>query len=151
LILVEWFAFTVVYSIQHYVIKFVSDLWQVGGFPLGLRFPSKMAWVIVMQIQVVRQCRPQGLWLQRHCGPKFSLRSAAMVKMFLKSPEIPGMEFICFAWWSIVIWDEAKPMSLIYIYIYSKTCLNQTPLGLKNLFSLDRRLVYTGSNYIDIQ
>ena len=21
-----------VYSIQHYVIKFVSDLWQVGGF-----------------------------------------------------------------------------------------------------------------------
>jgi hypothetical protein len=26
-----------VYSIQHYVIKFASDLWQVGGF---LRFPS---------------------------------------------------------------------------------------------------------------
>ena len=25
-----------VYSIQHYVIKFVSDFWQVGGF---LRFP----------------------------------------------------------------------------------------------------------------
>jgi len=25
-----------VYLIQHYVIKFVSDLWQVGGF---LRFP----------------------------------------------------------------------------------------------------------------
>ena len=30
---------------------------------------------------------------------------------------------------------------------YSKTCLNRTPLGLKNLFSLDRCLVYTGSNY----
>ena len=28
-----------VYSIQHYVIKFVSDLWQVGGFLLVLRFP----------------------------------------------------------------------------------------------------------------
>jgi hypothetical protein len=27
-----------VYSIQHYVIKFVSDLWQVGGF---LWFPIK--------------------------------------------------------------------------------------------------------------
>jgi hypothetical protein len=26
-----------VYSIQHYVIKFASDLWQVSGF---LRFPS---------------------------------------------------------------------------------------------------------------
>jgi flagellar biosynthesis protein FlhB len=25
------------------------------------------------------------------------------------------------------------------------------PLGLKNLFSLDRCLVYTGSNYIDIK
>jgi hypothetical protein len=28
-----------VYSIQHYVIKFVSDLWQVGGFLMVLRFP----------------------------------------------------------------------------------------------------------------
>jgi hypothetical protein len=29
-----------VYSIQYYVIKFVSDLWQVGGFLRALRFPS---------------------------------------------------------------------------------------------------------------
>ena len=29
-----------VYSIQHYVIKFVSDLRQVGGFHRVLRFPS---------------------------------------------------------------------------------------------------------------
>ena len=29
-----------VYSIQHYVIKFVSDLRQVGGFLRVLRFPS---------------------------------------------------------------------------------------------------------------
>ena len=28
-----------VYSIQHYVIKFVSDLWQVSGFLRALRFP----------------------------------------------------------------------------------------------------------------
>ena len=28
-----------VYSIQHYVIKFVSDLWKVGGFLRVLRFP----------------------------------------------------------------------------------------------------------------
>ena len=28
------------YLIQHYVIKFVSDLWQVGGFLRVLRFPS---------------------------------------------------------------------------------------------------------------
>jgi hypothetical protein len=28
-----------VYSIQHYVIKFVSDLRQVGGFLLVFRFP----------------------------------------------------------------------------------------------------------------
>jgi len=27
------------YSIQHYVIKFVSDLWQVGCFLLILQFP----------------------------------------------------------------------------------------------------------------
>ena len=32
--------FSLVYSIQHYVIKFVSDLWQVGGFYRVLRFPS---------------------------------------------------------------------------------------------------------------
>jgi hypothetical protein len=29
-----------VYSIQHYVIKFVSDLQQVGGFLLVLSFPQ---------------------------------------------------------------------------------------------------------------
>ena len=28
-----------VYSIQHYVMKFVSDLWQVGSFLWVLRFP----------------------------------------------------------------------------------------------------------------
>ena len=28
-----------VYTIQHYVIKFVSELRQVGGFPRVLRFP----------------------------------------------------------------------------------------------------------------
>jgi hypothetical protein len=28
-----------VYSIQHYVIKFVSDLWQVCGFLWALQFP----------------------------------------------------------------------------------------------------------------
>ena len=27
------------HSIQHYVIKFVSDLWQIGGFLRALRFP----------------------------------------------------------------------------------------------------------------
>jgi len=30
------------YCIQHYVIKFVSDLRQVGGFLCVLRFPSPM-------------------------------------------------------------------------------------------------------------
>ena len=30
----------IVYSIQHYVINCVSDLWQVGGFLLVLWFPS---------------------------------------------------------------------------------------------------------------
>ncbi len=34
-----------VYSMQHYVIKFASDLWQVGGF---LRFPPpRYSWNIV--------------------------------------------------------------------------------------------------------
>jgi hypothetical protein len=28
-----------VYSIQHYVIKFVNDLWQVDGFLHVLQFP----------------------------------------------------------------------------------------------------------------
>jgi hypothetical protein len=32
-------AHSEVYSIQHYVIKFVSDLRQVGGFPRVLWFP----------------------------------------------------------------------------------------------------------------
>jgi hypothetical protein len=42
-----------VYSIQHYVIKVVSDLWQVGGFLRLLRFihqwkrPPRNNWNIV--------------------------------------------------------------------------------------------------------
>ena len=35
-----------VYLIQHYVIKFVSDLWQAGGFLRVLRFP-RYSWNIV--------------------------------------------------------------------------------------------------------
>ena len=31
-----------VYSIQHYVIKFLSNLWQVGGFLRLLRFPPSI-------------------------------------------------------------------------------------------------------------
>jgi hypothetical protein len=31
-----------VYLIQHYVINFVSDLWQVGGFLLEVRFPPQI-------------------------------------------------------------------------------------------------------------
>jgi hypothetical protein len=31
-----------VYSIQHYVMKFVSDLRQVDGFHRVLRFPSQI-------------------------------------------------------------------------------------------------------------
>jgi hypothetical protein len=31
-----------VYSMQHYVIKFVSDLRQVGGFLWALRFPPSI-------------------------------------------------------------------------------------------------------------
>jgi hypothetical protein len=36
-----------VYSIQHYVIKFVSDLWQVGGFSPGTPWPPRRNWNIV--------------------------------------------------------------------------------------------------------
>ena len=31
-----------VFSIQHYVIKFVSDLWKIGGFLQVLRFPPQI-------------------------------------------------------------------------------------------------------------
>ena len=33
-----------VYSMQHYVIKFVSDLQQVGGFHRVVRFPRPINW-----------------------------------------------------------------------------------------------------------
>ena len=37
-----------VYSIQHYLIKFVSDLWQIGGFLRVLQFPPpRYNWNIV--------------------------------------------------------------------------------------------------------
>jgi hypothetical protein len=36
-----------VYSMQHYVIKFVSDLWEIGGFLWVLQFPPRYNWNIV--------------------------------------------------------------------------------------------------------
>jgi hypothetical protein len=38
-----------VYSIQHYVIKFVSDLRQIGGF---LNWPLRYNWNIVVESDV---------------------------------------------------------------------------------------------------
>ena len=37
-----------VYSIQHYVIKFVSDLRQVGGFPRVLQFPAQIKLIVTI-------------------------------------------------------------------------------------------------------
>ena len=36
-----------VYLTQHYVIKFVSDLWQFCGSLLALQFPQRYNWNIV--------------------------------------------------------------------------------------------------------
>ena len=38
------------YSIQHYVIKFVSDLWQGGGFLLVLLFPSPIKLTVMIEL-----------------------------------------------------------------------------------------------------
>ena len=40
-----------VYSIQHYVIKFVSDLRQVGGFLWVLRFPPPIKLTATIQLK----------------------------------------------------------------------------------------------------
>jgi hypothetical protein len=43
-----------VYSVQHYVIKFVSDLWQVGGF---LRFPPPIKLIAMIYLKYCWQWR----------------------------------------------------------------------------------------------
>ena len=53
-----------VYSIQHYVIKFVSDLWQVGGF-LWFPPPIKLIAMILLKLlkvafNILTQTKPQG-------------------------------------------------------------------------------------------
>jgi hypothetical protein len=40
-----------VYSIQHYVIKFVSDFRQVGGFLRILWFPSPLKLIATIQLK----------------------------------------------------------------------------------------------------
>ena len=40
-----------VYSIQHCVIKFVSDLWQVGGFLWVLWFPPPIKLIVMIQLK----------------------------------------------------------------------------------------------------
>ena len=42
-----------VYSIQHYVIKFVSDLRQVGGFLWTLRFPPPIKLTATIYLNIV--------------------------------------------------------------------------------------------------
>jgi len=46
--------------------------------------------------------------------------------------------------------DWILQLTTALICMYRKTCLNRTPLGLKNLISSDMCLVYTDSNYKDI-
>jgi len=40
-----------VYSIQHYVMNFVSDLQQVGGFHRALRFPPLIKLTATIQLK----------------------------------------------------------------------------------------------------
>ena len=40
-----------VYLIQHYVIKFVSDLREVGGFLLVLQFPPPIKLTVMIQLK----------------------------------------------------------------------------------------------------
>ena len=40
-----------VYSIQHYVIKFSSDLWQVSDFLRVLRFPPQIKLTAMIQLK----------------------------------------------------------------------------------------------------
>jgi len=55
-----------VYSIQHYVIKFVSDLRQVGGFFRILQFPSPINWPRRYNWHIVesgvKHCKPINLF-----------------------------------------------------------------------------------------
>jgi hypothetical protein len=62
---------------------------------------------------------------------------------------------------TVVLWNALPPdivsassldrfksqIQTVFHFIYSKTSLNRTMLALNHLFSLDRCLVYTGSNY----
>jgi hypothetical protein len=40
--------FVIRYMIQHYVIKFVSDFWQVGGFLQVLKFPLPIKLTVII-------------------------------------------------------------------------------------------------------
>jgi hypothetical protein len=47
------------YSIQHYMIKFVSDLWQVGGLHRVLRLPPPIT-LTTVALNLTFKCRFQG-------------------------------------------------------------------------------------------
>jgi len=51
-----------VYSIQHYVMKFVSDWRQVGGFLRVLQFPPRYNWNIVESCVKHRKPKPKRFW-----------------------------------------------------------------------------------------
>ena len=60
-----------VYSIQHYVIEFVSDLRQVGGILRVLRFPPRYDWNIVESD--ARHHKPNQAYLLNAIDPSSSL------------------------------------------------------------------------------
>ena len=83
-------------------------------------------------------------WLNRRKKSTYSLDR----NLRSNSSKVQGSCFLLFYFGT-----ESLHTYCIRLYLklyYSKTCLTRTPLGLKNLFSLDRCLVYRGSNYIDI-
>jgi hypothetical protein len=76
-----------VYSIQHYVIKFVSDLWQVNSFLWVLRFPPPIKTdrhdITEILLKVALSSINQTINYVFHCNNFCTVTSCCEINVFL--------------------------------------------------------------------
>jgi hypothetical protein len=73
-------------GVQHYVIKFVSDLWQVGGFIRVLRFPPRYNWNIVESGVKHHQVNKHAWSYSIHTGSTLSINTDTIFPLQYASP-----------------------------------------------------------------
>jgi hypothetical protein len=123
-----------VYSIQHYVIKFVSDLRQVGGFLRVLGFPLSIK--LTIKEMMIRDKKREMNWFcsQLPVGYRrwMLYRLVRSYLSYLFNPSRKKISVNIILLWKLLITDQVrnKPKTQIFIWIDPRGCFS-TQLSFK--------------------